>query len=70
MGEPYAAKWQPRGGERLIKMAGLEREGKTEECGQQGKRKSVCEHERDSFETRSSVAKLSERRVSHRADET
>lgn len=60
MGDPYAAKWQPRGGERLIKMAGLEREGKTEECV----------HERDSFETRSCVAELSECCVSHRADET
>lgn len=81
VGEPYAAKWQPTGGERLTKIEWEpEREGKTEEWlhgterGKRGGRKSVCELERErgreGFETRSSVAELSERYVSHRADET
>lgn len=56
VGEPYAAKWQPRGGERLIKM-----EWEVEERGM-----SVTE----SFHTRLTVAKLSERCASRSVDET
>lgn len=53
------------------------KDSETEECvhekrkrGQRGERQSVCEQGRDSFETRLSVAELSERCVSHGADET
>lgn len=78
VGEPYAAKWQPRGGERLIKIEWeLVREGKMEKQkmhernrGRQWERQSACEHVSDSFETRSSVAEPSERCVSRGVDET